>query len=222
MNKKISIPIIPILIAIAVVVVFVIILITRGTEDGLSKLSKVYEKMISNQTYIFARYDFEEKNKLTTYRKADKTLIDMNNSGEHLSTLIVEGDTYLIFHENKEYYVYPNNNSNEEELLTNNIKSIIDLEYTTGKEKIYGKTYKYEEYNGVSDFLISSPKNMDTNSIKTRFYFKGNELMYLKTIYDVVDEETGERTQTEELQTVNVKYEVEDSIFEIPSDYAEN
>ena len=28
--------------------------------------------------------------------------------------------------------------------------------------------------------------------------------------------------QTEELQTVKVEYEVEDSIFEIPADYAEN
>ena len=58
--------------------------------------------------------------------------------------------------------------------------------------------------------------------LPTRFYFDKNELVYLKTIYDVINEETGERTQAEELQTVKVEYEVEDSIFEIPADYAEN
>ena len=219
MNKKISIPIIPIVIAIIAVVIVIVVM--RGTQDGASKLSKVYEKMVNNQTYVFTRYDFEEKNKIITYRKADKTLIDMYSTGEHLSTLVVDGDTYLIRHESKEYYVYPNNNI-DEEVLTDNLKEIIELEYTTGKEKIYGKTYKYEEYNGVSDFLISSSRDMDTSSVKTRFYFKGNELVYLKTIYDVVDEETGEKTQTEELQTVKVEYQVEDSVFEIPADYAEN
>lgn len=221
MNKKISIPVIPIVIAIIAVIVVVIVLLNKGTGDGTSKLSKLYEKMVENQTYVFTRYDFEEKNKLITYRKVDKTLIDMYNSGEHISTLVAEGDTYLILHKNKEYYVYPNNNL-DEETLTNNLKNIIDLEYTTGKEKIYGKTYKYEEYDGVSDFLISSPRDMDTNSIKTRFYFKGNELVYLKTIYDVVNEETGEKIPVEELQTVKVEYEVDESVFNIPTDYAES
>lgn len=220
MNKKISIPVVPIVIA-AIVAIIVIVVLMRGTQDKTSKLSKVYEKMVTNQEYVFTRYDFEEKNKIITYRKADKTLIDMYNTGEHLSTLVLDGDTYLIRHENKEYYVYPNNNI-DEEVLTDTLKEIVELEYTTGEEKIYGKTYKYEEYSGVSDFLISTSRDMDTSSVKTRFYFKGNELAYLKTIYDVVNEETGEKTQTEELQTVKVEYQVEDSVFEIPADYAEN
>lgn len=222
MNRKISIPIIPIIVAIIVVIItIVIVMLTRKTENEISRLIKIYNKMLEKQTYSFTRYDFEEKNKLVTYRKINKTLIDMYNSGEHLSTLILDGDTYLISHANKEYYVYPSNNS-DEEILTDNLKNIIDLEYTTGKEKIYGKTYNYEEYKGVSSFLISSTNNMDTNSVKTRFYFDKNDLVYLKTIYDIINEETGETTQAEELLTVEVKYEVEDSIFEIPNNYAEN
>lgn len=212
---------IPIIISIVSVVASIIVILIISSGDKTSKLSEVYEKMISNQTYVFTRYDFEEKNKLITYKKDDKTLIDMYNSGEHLSTLIVKGDTYLIFHDNKEYYVYQNN-SLDEQILTDNLKKIIDLEYTTGKEKIYGKTYKYEEYMGVSDFLISSTRDMETDSIKTRFYFNGKDLVYLKTIYNNMNQETGKKTQIEELQTVKVEYQVEDSIFEIPSDYAEN
>ena len=220
MNKKISIPIGPIILAIILVIV-VIAVIVRVNGDDASKLLKVYNKMIEKQTYCFTRYDFEEKNKLVTYKKSDKTLIDMYNSGEHLSTLVLEGDTYLIFHENKEYYVYPNNNI-ESEILTDSLKEIAELKYTEGKEKIYGKTYKYEEYKGVSEFLITSENNIVVESVKTRFYFKGNELVYLKTIYDVIDNETGGTKQIEELQTVKVEYKVEDGIFEIPSDYAEN
>ena len=219
MNKKVSIPIVPILIGIIVLVIVIVMLVNLTREQG-SKLTNVYNKMLENQTYAFTRYDFEEKHKLITYRKVDKTLIDMYNPGQHLSTLVMGGDTYLLFHENEEYYVYPNSNL-DEEILTDNLEKIIKLEYETGKEKIYGKNYKYEEYNGVSDFLIISANDMIPNTVKTRFYFKGDELVYLKTIYEITDEETGERKQVEELQTIKVEYEVEDNVFEIPANYAE-
>ncbi len=215
MNKKISIPIIPLIVILITVVIVVAIILTRGTSEKKSKLSKIYEKMISTQTYTFTRYDFEEQHKLITYREGNKTLIDMYNPGDHSSTLVLEGDTYQISHKDKEYYVYPNNNL-DEDILTDNLKDIVDLEYTTGKEKIYGKTYNYEEYKGVSYFLISS-RNMEKDTVRTRFYFKGNELVYLKTIYDTIDGETGE-----ELQTVSVEFKVDDSIFKVPEDYAEN
>ena len=220
MNKKISISIIPVIMVI-ITAIIVAIVAMRVRTDETSKLSKVYDKMVTEQNYVFTRYDFEEQNKLITYRSADKTLIDVYTDGEHISTLIVEGDTYLISHENKEYYVYPNNNLSKER-LTENLKDIINIEYTTGKEKIYGKTYKYEEYEGVSVFLFSGEEGIDIYSAKTRFYFNGDKLVYLKTIYDVVDEETGERTQAEELQTVKVEYKLDNRVFEIPSDYAEN
>lgn len=218
MNKKILAGIIA---TIIIIITVIIVVVTIKKQPKVSKLSNVYQKMIENQTYSFTRYDFEEKNKTITSRKADKTLIDMYNSGEHLSTLILEGDTYLILHENKEYSVYVNN-SQDEEILTKELEEITKLEYTEGKEKIYGKTYKYEEYKGVSNFLIYADNNMDTNSIKTRFYFNGKDLVYLKTMYDIVNAETGERKQVEELQTVKVEYEVEDKIFNIPENYAEN
>ena len=219
MNKKISIPIIPVIIIIVVIIIAIIL--TQGAKEKISKLAEVYNQMVANQIYSFTRYDLEENNKNIICKKANKTLIDLYDSEGYTSTLILDGETYLISHRDKEYYVYPSSNS-DEEMLTDNLKNIIDLEYTIGKEKIYGKTYKYEEYKGVTDFLISTANNIELDTAKTRFYFKGKELVYLKTIYNVVNEETGEKTEEEELQTVEVKYEVEDSIFEIPSDYAEN
>ena len=217
MTKKISIPIMPVIIIVLAIIV-VVMMLTRITKEEGSKLSKIYNKMIENQTYAFTRYNLEEKNKYIVYRKVDKTLIDMYNPGEHSSTLVSDNDTYLISHENEEYYIYPNNNL-DEEILTDTLKEIIDLEYVVGKEKVYGKNYKYEEYKGVSEFLISAPINIDVNSIRTRFYFEGKNLVYLKTIYNTMDEET---IEFEELQTVKVEYEVEDSVFKIPANYAEN
>ena len=217
MTKKISIPIMPVIIIVLAIIV-VVMMLTRITKEEGSKLSKIYNKMIENQTYAFTRYNLEEKNKYIVYRKVDKTLIDMYNPGEHSSTLVSDNDTYLISHENEEYYIYPNNNL-DEEILTDTLKEIIDLEYVVGKEKVYGKNYKYEEYKGVSEFLISATINIDVNSIRTRFYFEGKNLVYLKTIYNTMDEETKE---FEELQTVKVEYEVEDSVFKIPANYAEN
>lgn len=218
MNKKIRISII---LSLVIVSIIAVVLVVVYNNNNVSKLKDVYDKMIKNQTYTFTRYDLEEKNKIITTRKVDKTMIDMYNSGEHISTLILEGDTYLIFHQNKEYYIYANNDK-DKEVLTDIFGEISNLEYSTGKEKIYGRTYRYEEYKGVSDFLIYSTNEMDTNTIKTRFYFKGKELVYLKTIYETVNKETGEKKQVEELQTVKVEYTVEDNVFTIPKDYAEN
>lgn len=219
MKKKVLI--LSIAISVLTIGAIALIIFIKNAEDEKSKLGKIYNEMVANQTYAFTRYDFEEQHKLITYRKGNKTLIDTYNPDQHLSTLVVDKDTYLVYHENKEYYVYPNNNQ-DGEILLDDLRQILEKECTKGKEKIYGKKYKYEEYTGISNFLISSPRNMDISSVKTRFYFDKNELVYLKTIYDVVNEETGEKTQAEELQTVKVEYEVENSIFEIPADYAEN
>ena len=218
MNKKRLIVIISVIVILAIAIIIGVVI---NNQPKTSKLSRIYEKMIENQTYSFTRNDIEEKNTIITSRKKEKTLIDMYNWEEHISTLILEGDTYLIFHENEEYFVYTNNNK-DEELLTSELAEIAKLEYTVGKEKIYGKSYKYEEYKGVSNFLIYSENNMDIHTVKTRFYFKGKELVYLKTMYETVNQETGERKQVEELQNIKVEYEVQDGIFNIPENYAEN
>lgn len=217
MKKKIII-ISTILIVVVICIISVIAYISNRPSD---RLKKMYNKMTSSNTYIFTRSSQNGENKIVTTKKEDKTRIDMYNSGDYTTTLIKNGDTYLISHESKEYYTYTDNKI-DEEILTEEIKRIIDKEYKVGKEKIYGQTYYYEEYNGITDFLIEAYKDMDLNTAKTRFYFKGKDLQFIKTIYQTVDSETGKTTTIEELLRANVEYKVEDNVFEIPSDYAEN
>ena len=53
----------------------------------------------------------------------------------------------------------------------------------------------------------------ENEEIKTRFYFdKDDNLVYIQTIKGV----------TQELLKIRLEKEVDDSIFEIPSNYAEN
>ncbi len=217
MKKKIII-ISTILIIVIICIIAIIVYMANRPSD---RLKKIYNKMISDNTYIFTRSSQNGENKIVTTKKGDKTRIDMYNLDDYITTLIKDGDTYLISHENKEYYTYSNNKI-DEEILTEEIKRIIDKEYKVGKEKIYGQTYYYEEYNGITDFLIEAYKDMDLNTAKTRFYFKGKDLQFIKTIYQIVDSQTGKITNVEELLKANVEYKVEDNVFEIPSDYAEN
>ena len=97
--------------------------------------------------------------------------------------------------------------------LTDGIKEVVDKDFTTGEEKVKGKKYDYEEYNGSTMFMITNTLELNEADIKTRFYFdKNGNLTYIKTIYG----------EDEELLKVNLEIDVDDSIFEIPSDYAEN
>ena len=217
MKKKIII-ISTILIIVIICIIAIIVYMANRPSD---RLKKMYNKMISDNTYIFTRSSQNGENKIVTTKKGDKTRIDMYNLGDYTTTLIKDGDTYLISHENKEYYTYSNNKI-DEEILTEEIKRIIDKEYIVGKERIYGQTYYYEEYNGITDFLIETYKDMDLSTAKTRFYFKGKDLQFIKTIYQTVDSQTGKNTNVEELLKAIVEYKVEDNVFEIPSDYAEN
>ncbi|MCI8654331.1 MAG: hypothetical protein HFJ48_00415 [Clostridia bacterium] len=211
---------------IALIVTIIALLILSGVviyilNNPQNRLEKQYNIMISNNTYIFSRNSENGENKIVTTKRGDKTRIDMYNSGDFTTTLIKDGNTYLISHGVQEYYIY-SNNSIDEEILTEELERIVKKEHKTGREKIYGRTYYYEEFSGITDFLIESYKDMDLNTAKTRFYFKGEELQFIKTIYQTIDSNTGKVTDVEELLKASIEYDVDDKVFEIPSNYAES
>lgn len=213
-NKRIFLIVIVILI---IAIIFGIVKIVNKNSPKEQRLSKIYQDLEDSQTYLF-EIEKNNNNKTIMAKKGDKTIIDQytknseTNVENHTTTLVKDNNTYLILHDRKEYYVYTENNV-EQTIVTDGLKEIISKSYTTGTEKIKGKKYSYEEYDGSSMFMISNLININDTNVKTRFYFDSkNNLTYIKTILD----------NKQELLKVTLEKDVKDSIFEIPSDYAEN
>lgn len=213
-NKRIFLIVIVILM---IAIIFGIVKIVNKNNPKEQRLSKIYQDLEDSQTYLF-EIEKNNNNKTIMAKKGDKTIIDQytknseTNVENHTTTLVKDNNTYLILHDRKEYYVYAQNNV-EQTILTDGLKEIISKSYTTGTEKIKGKKYSYEEYDGSSMFMISNLININDTNVKTRFYFDSkNNLTYIKTILD----------NKQELLKVTLEKDVKDSIFEIPSDYAEN
>ena len=213
-NKRIFLIVIVILM---IAIIFGIVKIVNKNSPKEQMLSKIYQDLEESQTYLF-EIEKNNNNKTIMAKKGDKTIIDQytknseTNVENHTTTLVKDNNTYLILHDRKEYYVYTENNV-EQTIVTDGLKEIISKSYTTGTEKIKGKKYSYEEYDGSSMFMISNLININDTNVKTRFYFDSkNNLAYIKTILD----------NKQELLKVTLEKDVKDSIFEIPSDYAEN
>lgn len=209
-NKRIIIIIAIILITI-IVSGIILVIKNNNKEKTISDLQQIYDDLLSRQSYLFVM-EKDSSNKTTMAKKDNKTLIDQYYDVNRTTTLVKDDNTYLILHERQEYYVYKGNNV-EQNILTDGIKEILDKKFTFGTEKVKGKKYSYEEYEGSTMFTLSNKSSLNDNNVKTRLYFdKSHNLAYVKTIY----------TENEELLKVNLSYEVEDSLFEIPSNYAEN
>jgi hypothetical protein len=193
---------------ILIVIIAIIVIIVSKVSNG-SKIEKLYESLSENNQYEFSMKN-EDNYEITVAKKDNQTCIDMDNNGERTTTLIKDNTTYLIIHSNREYYVYDSDIA-EENIVTEMFQQLIDVEHNTGKEKIRGNNLKYEEYEGFAGFMTSTAKDLDESDVKTRFYFDKDNLKYIKTIVD----------NEEELLDVDISYEVDDNLFEIPSDYAE-
>ena len=216
MRKNKRIPLIVVIIII-IVVIFGIFKLVGSKEDKSQKLAKIYEELNTNQAYLF-EMEQNSNNKTIMAKKGDETIIDQYSKDSetkvesHTTTLVKDNNTYLILHDRQEYYVYQQNNV-EQNILTDGIKEVVDKEYTTGEEKVRGKKYRYEEYSGSTMFMITNTLELDESNIKTRFYFDNNgNLTYIKTIYG----------EDSELLKVKLENNVDDSLFEIPANYAEN
>lgn len=205
------------------IVLIIIIAIIYKINNPKKRLLKVYEKMINEQEYIFTRSTTNKTSEIIIARKGEKVLIDMynHNENDHISTLMTEDETYLIYHNKEEYSIF-SATEEDKNILTDELKNIVNLKYTVGTEKVNGSKYYYEEYKGVSYFLNYANINIDENTLVTRFYFEGNNLKYIKTIYNTISDENEEKEQIEELLKIELEYKVDDEIFNIPSNYAEN
>lgn len=183
---------------------------TKIIESANSKTTKLYNSLKDATSYSFTA-TLDDNNKIEYAKKDNMAFLKRIYKGDESKYIIKDGNTYLILDEDKAYYTYQNNETdlNMIEFEINNIK---DLECTQGSEKIENKKYTYEEFKKATNLTFKNMQEVDEGNVKTRFYYKGDNLVYIKNI-----SENGE-----ELIKVDMSYNNNnDNLFEIPSDYEE-
>lgn len=217
MNKKKKI----ILIIIAIILVLAIIagviyFIEKGktTENTVldgseSRVSKLCSELKEEKAFSFIT-TLDEQNKIYYAKKDNTAYIDTIYQGKESKFIIKDGNSYLLLDDQKVYYTYQNNETDLEK-VTFQLGLANDKQYMEGKEKIDNKKYNYEEFEGITSFLVKDIDTEEEQTAKTRFYFNGNKLVYIKTIIG----------DYQELLKVEVSYKVDDKLFEIPSNYVE-
>ena len=209
-NKKVIIIFIIIaIVAVCLGIISCFLLVPNTSKELSFSINELYESLKQEQAYSI-NLTLDENNKSLYAKQSNIAYLDDILNGVETEMLIKNGNTYLIKDEDKVYYVYKNN-----EINLNKIEDILeelkDLEYVTGKEKINDKNYSYIEFNQLTDFAIMNTSNIKSDTKKTRFYFDGKDLKYIKTI-------AGNK---EELLKVTITKDVDNKLFQIPSDYEE-
>lgn len=182
----------------------------KNTIEGQnSKVAKLYNELQEKQTYSFTT-TLNDENLVFYAKKDNKAFIKTIYQGNETKFLIKDGNSYLLLDDEKVYYTYQNNETDLEKISAE-LGEIKEKQYTEGKEKIENKEYKYEEYEGVTKFLIKDIADYEIVNAKTRFYFNGDKLVYIKTIVG----------EYQEILEVDISSSVDKELFEIPADYKE-
>lgn len=205
---------IAIICGIIILLIIALILIFKG--ESKDRVKNMLDKIKNSEKFTFT---MEEKTsdidyKVSMAQRGEDVSIDMYSDEEHTTTLVLKNESYYIMHNDKEYYDYGDEKV-DSDLVIGSLENISKNDYISGKEEIFGTTYYYEEFNNEDmDFLIYANIN-ESSAVKTRFYFKGNEICYIKNI---INSEDGNQ---EELIKTKLVYKSDDNLFEIPEDYAE-
>lgn len=216
-DNKLKKPIIIVGIILLVVVILGVIVFTIVNKNKTNKteqtesveMQKNYEKIANSKEMIFTT-TLDENNKEVIIIKDDQAYKETTRNGVIYKYIVKGNDTYFIDDSNKTYYTYKNNTEISTE-IQQKLSKLKEMSSSTGKEKINGKNYQYEEFEKYQDFLINNKIAVtDLTKAKTRIYYDNDKIVYIKTIAG--DEE--------ELLKVNISYgNVKNDYFNIPSEY---
>lgn len=217
MSKKKKIIIISVIsiIVLALIIGIAIFLINRHNSEesqsysGDTRIARLYDRLNKEKMFSFTT-TIDDNNKEIYAKTSDAAYIDTIYEGEESKFVIKDGNSYLLNDENKIYYTYQNNEIDLNRVIEQ-LEEVKDTELVEGTENIEGKEYNYEEYSGFTSFAFKLSDEGDTENMKTRFYFDGDNLVYIKTI----------TSNTQELLKVEISDDVDENLFEIPSDYRE-
>ncbi len=182
---------------------------SKTTNDEIGKLNNYYEKLKNTSSYSFTSW-LDDQNNVKYSKNNNESYNETTYQGKNTKYIVKNGNTYLVKDSEKVYYTYENNET-DLYAIEMQIADIKENEASSGKEKIEGKQYKYEEFKGISNFYIGNINANDENT-KTRFYFDGDNLAYIKTIVD---------ENTEQLLKIEFSETVDNKLFNIPTNYKE-
>ena len=183
---------------------------TNKTEQTESvEIQKNYEKIANSKEMTFTT-TLDENNKETIVIKDGQAYKETTRNGVTYKYIVKGNDTYFVDDSNKTYYTYKNNTEISTE-IQQKLSKLKEMSSNTGKEKVNGKNYQYEEFEKYQDFLINNKIAVtDLTKAKTRIYYDNDKIVYIKTIAG--DEE--------ELLKVDISYgNVKNDYFNIPSEY---
>ena len=183
---------------------------TNKTEQTESvEIQKTYEKIANSKEMTFT-ITLDENNKETIVIKDGQAYKETTRNGVTYKYIVKGNDTYFVDDSNKTYYTYKNNTEISTE-IQQKLSKLKEMSSNTGKEKVNGKNYQYEEFEKYQDFLINNKIAVtDLTKAKTRIYYDNDKIVYIKTIAG--DEE--------ELLKVDISYgNVKNDYFNIPSEY---
>lgn len=216
-DNKLKKPMIIIGIIILVVVIIGVIIFALSSKNKANKteqtesveIQKNYEKIANSKEMTFT-ITLDENNKETIVIKDGQAYKETTRNGVTYKYIVKGNDTYFVDDSNKAYYTYKNNTEISTE-IQQKLSKLKEMSSNTGKEKVKGKNYQYEEFEKYQDFLINNKIAVtDLTKAKTRIYYDNDKIVYIKTIAG--DEE--------ELLKVDISYgNVKNDYFNIPSEY---
>jgi len=216
-DNKLKKPMIIIGIIILVVVIIGVIIFALSSKNKTNKteqtesveIQKNYEKIANSKEMTFT-ITLDENNKETIVIKDGQAYKETTRNGVTYKYIVKGNDTYFVDDSNKTYYTYKNNTEISTE-IQQKLSKLKEMSSNTGKEKVKGKNYQYEEFEKYQDFLINNKiAATDLTKAKTRIYYDNDKIVYIKTIAG--DEE--------ELLKVDISYgTVKNDYFNIPSEY---
>ena len=216
-DNKLKKPMIIIGIIILVVVIIGVIIFALSSKNKTNKteqtesveIQKNYEKIANSKEMTFTT-TLDENNRETIVIKDGQAYKETTRNGVTYKYIVKGNDTYFVDDSNKTYYTYKNNTEISTE-IQQKLSKLKEMSSNTGKEKVKGKNYQYEEFEKYQDFLINNKIAVtDLTKAKTRIYYDNDKIVYITTIAG--DEE--------ELLKVDILYgNVKNDYFNIPSEY---
>lgn len=209
-------------IIIVVLLITGILLIAQSKKDSKDRVMNMYNKLVSAKKYTFSMEEKTENNdyRVSMIQRDADYAIDTYSDDTHTTTLVLGNKIYYLMHNNQEYYALEEDDEtidleSDIYVVENGLKNLYDNEYNSGKERISGKEYYYEEFDNENMYFLLFADTNETSTVKIRFYFDKDNLAYIKNI--IIDEDG----QSEELIKVQLKYEVDENLLKIPDEYAE-